>query len=284
MFTSVPRPIVLPRISGVPSLREAQTVAGSRPAGSARIWRDTVILGSGVRPAKGLAAGKGARVSGVVQLSAPPSRRSPLSSGSAVSVSGISAVCGPAKRPACAPLDIAPGLLLLGGGERRVGEKDQARMCCDELRQCPGGDAGGSREGAAEIIKRAEKGRFGVGAARVEPGERGVQGGIGEGGAAGGLAAGQHQPRDAVLQAGRQGKRGIAGETERLPGEDRAARGFREQGLVAGIGKGMHDKAAIGPSAGVPSSGGSVKGVRMRVGCSAWRNAEKSAPLTPSAR
>ena len=111
MFTSVPRPMVWPRISGVPSLSEAQTVAGSRLAGSARIWRETVIFGSGVRPAKGLAAGKGARVSGVVQLSAPPSRRSPLEQrvgGQRVGhIGGLRP--GEADQHA-AGLDIAPGV------------------------------------------------------------------------------------------------------------------------------------------------------------------------------
>jgi hypothetical protein len=73
-----------------------------------------------------------------------------------------------------------------------------------------------------------------------------MQRGISEGGAAGGGIAGQDQPGDAVLQAGWQGERGIAGGVENLPGEDDAGGGFREHGLLAGIGNGVHDKAAIG--------------------------------------
>jgi hypothetical protein len=48
-----------------------------------------------------------------------------------------------------ARLDIAACGVLLGGGERRVGEKDHARMRGNELRQRASGDAGGSWQRAA---------------------------------------------------------------------------------------------------------------------------------------
>ena len=190
-------------------------------------------------------------------VSAPPSRRSPFKSGSAESASGVVGGQWPGKADKDAATgEIGGGGGLLGWGERRVGQEDQTGRVGDEVIHRAGDELRAHRECPAQVIERAEKRGFGIGAAGGETCECGVGAGIGE--AVPPAVGGPSRIKRAILLAMGWGKVMTA-----LPAASKETRarmspleGFGEQFGIGRVGNGAQPEAAVGCQRGRTEQGG----------------------------